>query len=82
VGVTDTMGPHAAKTKEDTMHPLITQAIVTDHGREMRTRAALAAQARQVRRTHPALRAGRLRFTLVRVGLLADPKGRRALRAV
>ncbi len=64
------------------MHPLITQAIVTDHVREMHTRAALAAQARQARRTHPALRAGRLRFPLVRAGLLAGPKDRRALRAV
>jgi hypothetical protein len=64
------------------MHPLITQAIVTDHVREMHTRAALATQARQAGRTHPALRAGRLRYILVRAGLLAAPKGSRALRAV
>lgn len=64
------------------MHPLITQAILTDHEREMHTRAALAAQAHRARRSQPALRAGRLRFTLVRAGLLAAPTDRRALRAV
>ena len=64
------------------MHPLITQAILTDHVREMHTRAALAAQARRARHSQPARRAGRLRFTLVRAGLLAAPKDRRALRAV
>ena len=37
------------------MHPLITQAILTDHEREMHTRAALAAQARRARRSQPAL---------------------------
>ena len=64
------------------MHPLITQAILTDHEREMHTRAALAAQARRARRSQPALRAGRLRFALVRAGRLAGPKDRRALPAV
>ena len=38
------------------MHPLITQAILTDHEREMHTRAALAAQARRARRSQPARR--------------------------
>jgi transcriptional regulator GlxA family with amidase domain len=61
------------------MHPLITQAIVTDRVREMHTRAALADQARRARRTHPAPRG---RFALVRAGLLAGPNVRRALRAV
>jgi hypothetical protein len=61
------------------MHPLITQAILTDHEREMHTRAALAAQARRARHSQPARR---LRFTLVCAGLLAAPKDRRALRAV
>ena len=64
------------------MHPLITQAILIDHEREMHTRAALAAQARQARAqpagspgwpspVHPGPRR-----------LLAGQKDRRALRAV
>ena len=43
----------AATAKEGTMHPLITQAILIDHEREMHTRAALAAQARRARRSQP-----------------------------
>ena len=63
------------------MHPLITQAILTDHEREMHTRAALAAQARRARRSQPA--SGRP--SPVRPGprlALAGPKDRRALPAV
>ena len=57
------------------MHPLIAQAIIADHLRELHANAAASGRARRLRR------ARRTGFAGPRPHLLADPRARRMPRA-